>query len=719
MTDKNDWQDIPLDHKDDWQDVPHNGNDISNLESQLRGAGSGLTMGFGDELLGANQAIANAAFGSDKFSDLLDNYRKYRDEQRSKNSAAEKANPAAYMAGDILGGVAPALLSGGASAVGTLGEVGAEQAAKQLALAGVKQGAVSALGHSNADLTEGDVLGAAKDTAVGAGLGAGLGVAIPAAAKVLGKGASAVGNYVEDKAPELVKKGAAAYDLAKKGINVVGDKAAGALDNDATTAAQDVIGAFKEQYKGGSTKVGQALKSVPDTQDFSTQMTKIEDTLKNSNMLPDDVNKIQNELNLYKKMTTTEKVESGADEALAKMQSLIDKAKSGASALGADAQFSPVQNVDNKFLQTVQTKKVGDEVLDSSLVPQEGTGLTKAQDAMKLKIARLQAQSNQLGEQVKISDPIFDKESNSLISTVTSLGKNGEPVAKTLTQAVPKDATINVPTFGDKLSSTVHQVDIPADKIIQESSESFRNMNLQELNNVKKELSSLISGNKLNSQSKSILSGINDELDTALTGSMDKTNKALYNQGNTDIHNVYNAGNLLPAVDPTNAFTKDMDIGLKGTLLSSSTKNKDSVERALGYGTELDDLLKNKVQQLPIRADLAKTVKGEGGMFGGFVNGKGAAVRTGEALGQAAKAMAPVKDFTKNIINMDDNALNAISNKFANSDNEGIKGLGTTLNRALTDSTKRDRLLWSLSQQPAFRQAITDHLSQQNSDSGQ
>lgn len=681
-------------------------------ESVARGALQGVTFGTADELSGATEALGNAAFGDEKLQDLLSNYRKYRDESRSHFDAAEKANPKSFMAGDIGAGLATGLLTGGAGAVANLGKVGLEQSVKQLAILGAKQGAASALGHSDADLTTGDLdqyKQAAKDTAIGAGVGGVAGATLPVVAQKIGAGATKVGEYVQDKAPNFAKKGVQAYNLAKKGIEVVGDKAAKVLDSDASNAANDILASFKNQYKKGSSDVGTALKSVTQDQDFSPQLNKIEEALKNSKMLPDDLAKIQSELDLYKQSITTEKVQPGIYSAMDKMQDILDKAKAEAQALGENVTFSNPKNVEGtNLIQTVKTKNMGDEIIDTNKIAQEGTGLAKAQDSMKQKIAKMQAEANQLGEKVTVSDPIFDQESNALISTVTSMNKNGEPVARTITQSVPKDATLTVPTFADKMVSSVHQVEIPDDKIMQETVDSFRNMNLQELNNVKKELNALLNGNKLNSQSKSILSGVEKELDNAITTSMDSANKALYTEGNKGISNVYNAGELLPPIAPSNVFSKDMDINLKNKLLSGSKMNQEKVERALGYGSGLDDIFKANVKELPVRQELLKDVKGEGGILGGLVNMKGASIRTGEALGKASNAVTPAKDFTRKIINMNDNALNGIATKLQNSSNEGIKSLGTTLNRALSDSTKRDRLLWSLSQQPAFREAISD-----------
>jgi hypothetical protein len=120
------------------------------LEAVGRGGLSGLTFGLDDEIGG----VLKSAFG-DK------TYREARDELRAKKKAAQSAHPWAYGLSEILGGaVTPGL--GGAGAAKTLGSV---------VKAGAATGAVSALGNSEADLTQGDFAGAIKDTAVGAAVG--------------------------------------------------------------------------------------------------------------------------------------------------------------------------------------------------------------------------------------------------------------------------------------------------------------------------------------------------------------------------------------------------------------------------------------------------------------------------------------------------------------------------------------------------------------------
>jgi len=169
---------------------------------------------------------------------------------------------------------------------------------------------------------------------------------------------------------------------------------------------------------------------------------------------------------------------------------------------------------------------------------------------------------------------------------------------------------------------------------------------------------------------------------------------------------VYDAGELLGMVSPDKKFAKDLDIGLKSKILSGSKQTQETLERAMDYGTQITPEMKAISKELPFRQELLKDVKGEGGMFGGLINPKGVSIRTGESIGKAvgSKVVQTAKDFTRNIIMMPDDKIGNVANKMTGSQVEAIQNMGNTLSKALKDSTKRDRLLWSLSQQPAFRE---------------
>lgn len=151
---------------------------LSKAKSAGMGAAEGASMGFADELAGAAaaagidptsplpptvQPFVQAAKYVTGRENMVDKYRAARDYVRARMGAAREANPKSFMGGQVGGGVASLLIPGMAPAkgAGMAARVGT----------GVLAGATQGLGASEADLTNGEVLEAAKDTGTGAAIG--------------------------------------------------------------------------------------------------------------------------------------------------------------------------------------------------------------------------------------------------------------------------------------------------------------------------------------------------------------------------------------------------------------------------------------------------------------------------------------------------------------------------------------------------------------------
>ena len=175
--------------------------EVGTLETAGIAAAQGLTFDFADEIAGIIGGTWDY-LTSDEKKTLAEEYREDRDAFRKRAELAFEQNPATYIASDIAGGVIPALLTGGATAVASVGKGVAKGAAKGALKSGVKQavktgaktGAAVGLGASKADLTKGELGEAAKDVAIGTGLGAGLGVALPVAAEGIKRTAKGTGE---------------------------------------------------------------------------------------------------------------------------------------------------------------------------------------------------------------------------------------------------------------------------------------------------------------------------------------------------------------------------------------------------------------------------------------------------------------------------------------------------------------------------------------------
>jgi hypothetical protein len=123
----------------------------SMLESGLRGAAQGASLGFADEITGGVESLLTGK-----------PYDQARDESRAAYDAAQKANPGTYLAGDVGGAVASSMIPG--LNVAKAATIGGRIGTAALG------GALSGLGNSTAT----DAQGMAKDAAMGAGLGGGI-----------------------------------------------------------------------------------------------------------------------------------------------------------------------------------------------------------------------------------------------------------------------------------------------------------------------------------------------------------------------------------------------------------------------------------------------------------------------------------------------------------------------------------------------------------------
>ena len=96
---------------------------IQELKAGAAGAAESFTSGFAPEIAGGVQALASSTFGDDKYSDLLNTYKKYSAEREKDFRALEKENPDAYLTGEIAGGVGQGIATG--IATGGLGTAAA------------------------------------------------------------------------------------------------------------------------------------------------------------------------------------------------------------------------------------------------------------------------------------------------------------------------------------------------------------------------------------------------------------------------------------------------------------------------------------------------------------------------------------------------------------------------------------------------------------------
>lgn len=153
----------------------------------LKSTGQGLTIGGGDEAVAAIQATKDALINKEGFADWLQNWRKHQQENEAEYEKVKERSPTLSTIGEIGGSIAPALLTGGATA-------GMSTAARLAAMGGLgaATGALSSKG--NFDENTGQL---AQDAALGSVLGAGTEGLAAAAGPVLKKGAETLGKIAK------------------------------------------------------------------------------------------------------------------------------------------------------------------------------------------------------------------------------------------------------------------------------------------------------------------------------------------------------------------------------------------------------------------------------------------------------------------------------------------------------------------------------------------
>ena len=155
-------------------------------DAMATGAVHGATLGFADELAGAVRAGLRGEPGA---------YAQERDRMRRVTRETSAQAPEQYMAGEVVGGLAPMVVPGGGAVSG------ATRGARLLragAIAG-GYGTAEGLGRSEADSVGGQALDALQGGATGAALGSG-GAAL---AEGVGAGARALQGFLRSRAPRM------------------------------------------------------------------------------------------------------------------------------------------------------------------------------------------------------------------------------------------------------------------------------------------------------------------------------------------------------------------------------------------------------------------------------------------------------------------------------------------------------------------------------------
>lgn len=381
--------------------------EISQLESGLRGAGQGVSMGFGDEITGGVQALGDVAFGDTKLSDIERVYSEFRDIQRAKNKAAQEANPWTYGGSELGGGIASAFIPGlniakGATLARTAG-------------IGALTGGASAIGLNEESLS--DPANLKK-----------LGYSVPTSA-VLGGGLGAIAHGIASL-PKLTKESSTINDIyeafrrGRKGENLTSTDSAKKASENIYKLGQDTVKEVKTAGGAASKQYGEALSQ--NTLDLKNPVRKelldFEQKLKNqllTEKLPGRIKETQSMLDevqgalktpkdalLQQKVDLTKALTPELEAA--QSQPILDKIKS------LDDQIS--SSVDNINPRTTQNLKEGfkeqsflaknpdSSATNKALAKMSTDYAEKMADILKKNVPGLKEASGKLGASKKMED---------------------------------------------------------------------------------------------------------------------------------------------------------------------------------------------------------------------------------------------------------------------------------------------------------------------------
>lgn len=383
------------------------------LEALGRGAVSGATMGFGEEIGAAalspfdylrqllpgqpeaveEQLKAQGFTGLEGEQNILEKYRGLRDVAREREAEVQEAHPGTYLAGELVGGIAPAIATGGTAAAGTLAKEGLKAGIKAGAKAGAKFGAAEALGRTEADLTRGEVLETAEDVAKGTVAGAVIGGALPlvgAAGKQAKKGLAKVGNWLDDVSGELGLVTKEAAKMAEAGEQVVSRAALKETSKNIQKQAEKLNNTVsKITKKKAQNLVSESLDSeakINLTDDVDRFIANLDDNLENLVPNSPEYNTLGNIRAKFSKMKTNLLKEAGEDPSLPTRKEVYEKLLKKKRAIDAEtaAGFDQAKAIDNLFDRAAKLK--GDWKPDATELQriQADFGLGNTDDAIEM-----------------------------------------------------------------------------------------------------------------------------------------------------------------------------------------------------------------------------------------------------------------------------------------------------------------------------------------------
>lgn len=699
----------------------------SKTESAVRGAAQGLTFDFADEGIAGLQALYEDAKSmmsgeepkvkpefdeQGRISNLEEMsqdlpYDKLLEEERAKFKKAREDNPVTYTGAEIGAGILPALATGGAAAAAKIGGTavkeglkgGLKTAAKEGTKLGAKYGTATGVGMSEGDATTKEGLTEiAQDATVGAGLGALTGAVTPigvkGAGKALGKGKQ-FGSYLLDKVPS-VKTGlqfGEKYGLAnsKKINNLMEDN------------TRDLVKLLKNNFEklGLEKKVAEEeAQSLGKTYDVTGDIQEIVDTLrsKSKGLLPDEADKASKLIENMEEgfLKIDKKRQTLVDQVEKEISKKVEKSSNKTVKAPLKAEAQAVKEAEKRGIELEQLEDINKTFEDVAELPFDTKG-------------------GQIGGQkAKFTDQYYDPSTDSMVPY--SMEK------KYISETTPfQPSKVSVDELDDKLvakytdeaTGEVFSKEGPKSRFAEQD---FENLTVDEIIDLIP-----VYGNKAFEQGgenaevyKELYKVLRNKL-PEISGDLPKNKQEMVK--------LFETMEIL-GIDKNrlkNPSTADIS-KLAKRLPGKMDVEKDIIERNL---VKKDSEIGSKMEDIDLLSD-AKKYLGDGytSTTGEFTRAgilQQGAASVSDVIGTGfGKVKRPTMKIANNINEMTDESLQFASRKLSESNNEGLKAMGRQLDAALAEEGPvRSSLVWSLSQNPAFRKKVQEFLPEMDKEMGE
>ena len=188
-----------------------------------------------------------------------------------------------------------------------------------------------------------------------------------------------------------------------------------------------------------------------------------------------------------------------------------------------------LQDVLNQYKQ--QSQLPDRAVKTGSIEGKDIKGIDKARETLDNTIAKSKAEAEALGQDVKFTEPELIPEANVLQSLQTTRNDAGELIPKVRQTDIPADEFEAAQTLIDY---------VPGGFM-----ESYKNLNLQELQLFKRQMQDLSNSNKMDNYAKSQASKAAREIDTLIKDKMSPKAQELYSTGNKSMSKVHEASEFM------------------------------------------------------------------------------------------------------------------------------------------------------------------------------